>query len=750
MAGRLPHLQTRYYPPTEQSTTPGGRPIEAPSAVQERFEQAPRPMQESTPAQESRSMQDSRPTQVPRPAQEPRPVESRPKVNADLLPRPVLRFDEYFGGFVPGNDPPPHVYSAYTVKEETITSPRYVRLVSTTVALDAKAQAALGIPIACVLQPLCEFQQGEDPPPISDVTTKGPFRCSRCMAYVNPFFTFPDHRSTTCNLCGLTQPCPPELATERTTRAELFAGTYDFQVSHEFVVKPPQLNTFVICLDVSAEAIASGLTLHVLNSLKASVDYVPCPERSRIAIMTYGDRFTYYRPCESGQVAEVIINETEDPFVADSIEALAFRLDSQKAALIGLLEVLEQKVPNGPHSKQLLSPCAVASAAKDLLNQTGGRVMIFLSSLGTIGKMSLRLREEQKLANTENEKSLFIPQHDGVYDLAKESCAAGITFDCFACGRGYMDTASMYPLCSITGGDLHYFPNYSQSLSEQLHFTIVRTLTRPQVFQVLMRVRCSNGLAVDEYIGHFLRRGPTDMEIASLDADKSFAVLLRHEEKLKEGQQYYIQVAMLHTAVNGGRFIRVFNTAVKASSDSAAVYKSSDCDAMSNAMMKKQLLSLLTTPLKTIRESWHESIVSLLCHYRGMSSVSKETTSLMLPETLNFLPLFTLCALKSPAFGTRSSADARMAAVAKLKAIPLVAGFLMLYPRIYSVHDLMEQSQQPGLTNASEMVALPNLVAASGAKVVPTGAYLMDNGDALALYVGAGAPSEFLLDVLRS
>jgi hypothetical protein len=74
----------------------------------------------------------------------------------------------------------------------------------------------------------------------------------------------------------------------------------------------------------------------------------------------------------------------------------------------------------------------------------------------------------------------------------------------------------------------------------------------------------------------------------------------------------------------------------------------------------------------------------------------------------------------------------------------------MLYPRIYSVHDLMEQSQQPGLTNASDMVALPNLVADSGAKVVPTGAYLMDNGDALALYIGAGAPNEFLLDVLRS
>lgn len=715
MAGRLPHLQTRYHPPAEQATTPVTRPAE-----------------------------------VPRSVQEPKPVEARPKVNADLLPRPVLRFDEYLGGFVPGDSPPPHVYAAYTVKEEAITSPRYIRLVSTTVALDAKAQTALGVPIACILQPLCDLPPGEDQPPVSDVTTKGPFRCNRCMAYVNPFFTFPDSRSITCNLCGLTQTCPPELAAERTARPELLSGTYDFQVSHEFVVKPAQLNTFLVCLDVSAEAVASGLALHVLNSLKAIIDYVPCPERSRVALMTYGDKFTYYRPCESGQVAEVIINETEDPFVADSIEALAFRLDTQKAAFIGLLETLEQKVPIGPHSKQLLSPCAVASAAKDLLDQSGGRVLLFLSSLGTTGKMSLRAREEQKLYNTENEKSLYVPQHEGVYDLARESCAAGITFDCFACGRGYLDTASLYPLCSITGGDLHHLPNYSQSLTEVLHFTLVRTLTRPQVFQVLIRVRCSNGLAVDEYIGHYLRRGPTDMEIACLDSDKAFAVFLKHEEKLKDGQPYYIQVAMLHTAMDGRRFIRVFNTAVKAANEPVAVYKGSDCDALSNVMLKKQLLGLLTTPLRTIREQWHESLVNLLCYYRTLSSGSKETTSLMLPETLNFLPLFTLSAMKSPAFNTRSSADVRLAAVAKLKALPLVEGFLMLYPRVYSVHDLLEQSQQPGLMNASEMVALPNLIATSGAKVVSAGAYLLDNGDALVLYVGAEVPSEFLLDVLLS
>ena len=659
----------------------------------------------------------------------------------------MQRFDEYVGGFVPGVDPPPHIYANFTVKEDNITSPRYLRLVTTSVALDAKSQTALGVPIACVWQPLSDLQPGEDQPPICDVTAKGPFRCSRCLAYANPFFAFPDLHSVTCNLCGLTQPCPSELATDRASRPELLSGTYDYQVAKEFIVKPAPLNTFLVCLDVSIEAVTSGLPLHVINSLKAIVDYIPSPDRSRIAIMTYSDRFIYYRPADSGQTTEVVINETEDPFVADSIDALAFHLHTQKESFLSLLETLERKISTMQPGKQLLSPCAVITAAKDLLDPAGGRVLLFLSSLGTIGKFSLRGRDDQRLYNTENEKNLYMPQHEGIHDLASVCCAAGITIDCFACGKGYLDTASMYPLCAVTGGDLHYFPNYSLSANESLHFTLVRTLTRTQIFQVLMRVRCSNGIAVDDYIGNYLRRGPTDMEAAYLDPDKSFTILLKHEEKLKDNQKYYLQAAMLYTSIEGKRFIRVFNTAVTATSDTMGVFKTSDCETLSTVLMKKQVLSIFTVPLRTIREHWQENIVSLLAYYRTNSAASKETTSLMLPETLNFLPLFTLTAIKTAVFNSRTGVDSRISAICKLKSQPLISCFLSLYPRIYSVHDIMEQPQQPGVLNGSEMVALPSLVPASAVKIVPTGAYLMDNGEGLVMYVGPAVHSEFLLDV---
>ena len=726
MAGRaLPHLQTRYHPPQESVATPTTTPPSMP--------EAPRPIQQT----ESR---------LP----EPRPVENRPKVNPDLFPRPLLRHDDYYGAFVPdGALTAPHVYANYTVKEDRYSSPRYLRFAGTCVALDAKTQSAIGIPIACVWHPLNDPVPGEDPPPISDVTSTGPFRCSRCLAYANPFFTFPDNgKNVTCNLCGLTQPCPEDLFSDRSSRPEMFAGTYDFQVAKEFIVKPPQMNTFLVYLDVSAEAVAAGLPMHVLTSLKSTVDYIPFPERTRIAIATYSDKFVYYRPCANGLPIEIVINELEEPFVSDSVESLAFSLETQKDALVAFIDALGQKLATAQGSKQLISPGAVASAAKDLLDYSGGRVLIFVSTLGTIGKFPLRNREDSKLYQTDNEKAMYVPQHEQLYDLAKDACTAGVTFDFFVCsGKTYVDTASMYPLSSITGGDLHYWPGYGPRESERLHFTLVRTLTRNQAFQVLMRVRCGNGLTVDEYVGHYNRRGPTDMELSSLDPDKSIAIFLKHEEKLKEGIQYYIQCAMLHTSIDGRRFIRVCNGAVKATTELAAIYRGADCEVLANVVMRRQLLGLLTTPVRMIKEHWHEQIVGLLVHYRMFGIESKESTSLMLPEMLNNLPLVTLAGMKLPAFSGRANADLRMAYVAKVKGATVIQSYLMLYPRIYSVHDLLLQAHQPGTPNRSELTTLPSLVPATINKVQPTGAYLFDNGDVLTLYVGSAVPGEFLLDV---
>jgi protein transport protein SEC24 len=61
-----------------------------------------------------------------------------------------------------------------------------------------------------------------------------------------------------------------------------------------------------------------------------------------------------------------------------------------------------------------------------------------------------------------------------------------------------------------------------------------------------MRARVSTGLAVNEYFGNYTRRSPTDIEAGGVDCDKTFTVVLKHEEKLKEENPMYLQFAMLY------------------------------------------------------------------------------------------------------------------------------------------------------------------------------------------------------------
>jgi len=59
-----------------------------------------------------------------------------------------------------------------------------------------------------------------------------------------------------------------------------------------------------------------------------------------------------------------------------------------------------------------------------------------------------------------------------------------------------------------------------------------------------MRVRCSTGLDVSSYNGHFYRMpaNPTDVYLPAIDADKALQANIVHTEKLTVGSECYVQV----------------------------------------------------------------------------------------------------------------------------------------------------------------------------------------------------------------
>lgn len=132
------------------------------------------------------------PNQIPRPAPEPA--------------QEAVVFETRVNGIA---NVPPACGVNFIVRDTGNCSPRAMRCTVAQVPVSGDIMANSGIPLALVLRPLAPAAPGEEPVQVTTFGDSGPVRCTRCKAYVNPFFRFIDQgRSFVCNFCGTTSETP--------------------------------------------------------------------------------------------------------------------------------------------------------------------------------------------------------------------------------------------------------------------------------------------------------------------------------------------------------------------------------------------------------------------------------------------------------------------------------------------------------------------------------------------------------------
>ena len=129
-----------------------------------------------------------------------------------------------------------------------------------------------------------------------------------------------------------------------------------------------------------------------------------------------------------------------------------------------------------------------------------------------------------------------------------------------------------------------------------------------------MRVRCSLGLELKKYFGHYLLRTTNLMALCAIDSDKALTAQFEMNDDIAS-QTAYFQSALLYTNTRCEKVIRVFTLPVSASSDLRQVFDGVDYGVLTNVVGKMAINKALESNLGNSREAVLNICVEIIASY---------------------------------------------------------------------------------------------------------------------------------------
>ncbi|KAM7475291.1 hypothetical protein LguiB_022534 [Lonicera macranthoides] len=677
------------------------------------------------------------------------------KIDPNQIPRPIPSSSVILHETRQGNqaNPPPPATSDYIVKDTGNCSPRYLRCTINQIPCTYDLLATSGMQLALLVQPLALPHPSEEPIQIVDFGESGPVRCSRCKGYINPFMKFIDQgRRFICNLCGFTDETPRDYhcnlgpdgrRRDADERPELCRGTVEFIATKEYMVRDPMPAVFFFLIDVSMNAVQTGATAAACSAINQVISDLPEGSRTMVGIATFDSTIHFYNLKRAlQQPLMLIVPDVQDVYTPLQTDVIV-QLSECRQHLELLLESIPSMFQNNRTADSAFG--AAIKAAFLAMKSTGGKLLVFQSVLPSIGIGALSAREAEGRTNisaAEKEAhKLLQPADKTLKTMAIEFAEYQVCVDVFITTQTYIDIASISVIPRTTGGQVYYYYPFSAvSDPAKLYNDLRWNITRPQGFEAVMRVRCSQGIQVQEYSGNFCKRIPTDVDLPAIDCDKTIMVNLKHDDKLQDGSECAFQCALLYTTVYGQRRIRVSTLSLPCTTMLSNLFRSADLDTQFACFLKQAASDIPSSPLLQVREQVTNLCINILHSYRKFCATVSSSGQLILPEALKLLPLYTLALIKSTGLRTDGRIDDRsfwinyVSSLSTLLAIPLV------YPRMITVHDLDSKD----LDGSRLAPAIP----LSSEHVSEDGIYLLENGEDCLIYVGNSVDPNIMQQLL--
>ncbi|XP_026985643.1 protein transport protein Sec24C isoform X3 [Lagenorhynchus albirostris] len=615
---------------------------------------------------------------------------TRHRIDPDAIPSPiqVIEDDRNNRGsepFVTGvrGQVPPLVTTNFLVKDQGNASPRYIRCTSYNIPCTSDMAKQAQVPLAAVIKPLARLPPEEASPYVVDHGESGPLRCNRCKAYMCPFMQFVEGgRRFQCCFCSCINDVPPQYfqhldhtgkRVDAYDRPELSLGSYEFLATVDYCKnnKFPSPPAFIFMIDVSYNAIRSGLVRLLCEELKSLLDFLP-----------------------------------------------------------SLLDQIPEMFADTRETETVFAPVIQAGMEALKAAECAGKLFLFHTSLPIAeapGK--LKNRDDRKLINTDKEKTLFQPQTGAYQTLAKECVAQGCCVDLFLFPNQYVDVATLSVVPQLTGGSVYKYACFQVENDQERFLSDLRRDVQKVVgFDAVMRVRTSTGIRAVDFFGAFYMNNTTDVELAGLDGDKTVTVEFKHDDRLNEENGALLQCALLYTSCAGQRRLRIHNLALNCCTQLADLYRNCETDTLINYMAKFAYRGVLSSPVKTVRDTLITQCAQILACYRKNCASPSSAGQLILPECMKLLPVYLNCVLKSDVLqpGAEVTTDDRAYVRQLVTSMDVAETNVFFYPR------LLPLTKSP-IENTTE----PPAVRASEERLSNGDIYLLENGLNLFLWVGA-------------
>ncbi|NXX57700.1 SC24C protein, partial [Scopus umbretta] len=530
-------------------------------------------------------------------------------------------------------------------------------------------------------------------------------------------------------------------------RPELSLGSYEFLATVDYCKnnKFPSPPAFIFMIDVSYNAVKSGLVRLICEELKSLLDYLPREgnmEESaiRVGFVTYNKVLHFYNVKSSlAQPQMMVVSDVADMFVP-LLDGFLVNVNESRTVIASLLDQIPEMFADTRETETVFAPVIQAGLEALKAAECAGKLFIFHTSLPIAeapGK--LKNRDDKKLINTDKEKTLFQPQTSFYNNLAKDCVAQGCCVDLFLFPNQYLDVATLGVVTYQTGGSIYKYAYFQLETDQDRFLNDLRRDVQKEVgFDAVMRVRTSTGIRATDFFGAFYMSNTTDVEMAGLDCDKTITVEFKHDDKLSEDSGALLQCALLYTSCAGQRRLRIHNLSLNCCTQLADLYRNCETDTLINYLAKYAYRGVLGSPVKTVRDALINQCAQILACYRKNCASPSSAGQLILPECMKLLPVYLNCVLKSDVLqpGPEVTTDDRAYIRQLVTSMDVAETNVFFYPRLFPLTkaDVDSDSLPAAIRNSEERLSKGDI-------------YLLENGLNIFVWVGVNVQQGLIQDL---